>query len=189
MSSKEAAHPAPHTPHTPHAGHALTSGWLRVEGVNGGPRFQLFSEHFFLAGSGADAGNCRPQQCHPCKKGKFSVDATFGGSTTFGVGPSIVNGVHHTAVSYGGSIRIHGHGHLSDSTGATNVVLAPFTIEGNLVGFDGPDDLSDKPQLFNVPFHGAGVAVVELDFDPSSTSERLYNFRSVSYDITRFHLS
>ncbi|MEO8561512.1 MAG: hypothetical protein ABI601_05525 [bacterium] len=77
---------------------------------------------------------------------------------------------------------------LSDSAGSYDVVLAPFTIQGNLVGFDGPDDIADKPELFNVPFHGNGIAVVELDFDLSSAGDRLYHFRSVSYDITRFHL-
>jgi len=189
MSTVGASHPAPHAPHVKHVGHELTAGWLRVEGVNGGPRFQLFGNHFLLAGSGADAGNCQPQQCHPCKKGNFSLESTFGGSTTFGVGPSIVNGHHYTAISYGGTIRLHGHGQLTDSMGPNDVVLAAFTIEGNLVGFDGPDDITDKPQLFDVAFHGKGIAVVELDFDPSSApSDRLYNFRSVSYDITSFTL-
>jgi hypothetical protein len=189
MSTVGASHPAPHTPHSGHAGHALTAGWLRVDGVSGGPRFQLFGGHFLLAGSGADEGNCAPQHCRPCKKGKFSLESTFGGSTTFGMGPAIVNGHHYTSISYGGSIRLHGHGQLHDSTGSNDVVLAPFTIEGNLVGFDGPDDLSDKPELFNVAFHGNGIAVVELDFDPSSAApDRLYNFRSVSYDITSFKL-
>lgn len=189
MSIAEASHPAPHSPNAPHTGHTLIAGWLRVEGVNGGPRFQLFGHHFLLAGSGADEGNCQPQHCRPCKKGKFSLESTFGGSTTFGVGPAIVNGHRYTAISYGGSIHVHGHGQLTDSTGSHDVVLAPFTMHGNLVGMDGPDDLSDKPELFNVAFHGSGVAVVELDFDPSSAAaDRLYNFRSVSYDITSFTL-
>jgi hypothetical protein len=142
-----------------------------------------------LAGSGADEGNCRPQQCRPCSKGNFSLDSTFGGSTTFGMGPAIVNGTRYTSISYGGSVQIHGHGQLTDSTGPRDVVLAPFTMNGNLVGFDGPDDLTDKPQLFDVAFHGSGIAIVELDFDPSSSpGTRLYNFRSVSYDITSFAL-
>ena len=131
--------------------HALTSGWLRVDGVNGGPRFHFFGQQFFLAGSGADAGNCRPQQCLPCQKGTFSVESQFAGNNTFGIGPSIVNNQYYETISYAGSLHIVGQGKLSDTRGSTDsrksraIVLAPFTISGNLVGLDGPEGIQDNP--------------------------------------------
>lgn len=187
--------PGPHGPGHGHAhGHALTGGWLRVDGVNGGPRFHFFGQHFFLAGSGADAGNCRPQQCLPCQKGAFSVESQFAGNNTFGIGPSIVNNQYHETISYAGSLHLVGQGTLSDTRGSTDsrksraIVLAPFTISGNLVGLDGPEGLQDKPELFNLSIYGRGIAVVELDVDTSTPPGFLYNFRSVTYDITEFTL-
>ena len=174
--------------------HALTGGWLRVDGVAGGPRFHLFGEHFFLAGSGADAGNCRPQQCIPCQKGTFSVESQFAGNNTFGIGPSVVNNQYFETISYAGSLHLVGQGNLSDTRGSTDsrksraIVLAPFTISGNLVGLDGPEGIQDKPELFNLSIHGSGIAVVELDVDTSAPPGFLYNFRSVTYDITHFTL-
>lgn len=187
--------PGPHGPGHGHAhGHALTGGWLRVDGVNGAPRFHFFGQHFFLAGSGADAGNCRPQQCLPCQKGAFSVESQFAGNNTFGIGPSIVNNQYHETISYAGSLHLVGQGTLSDTRGSTDsrksraIVLAPFTISGNLVGLDGPEGLQDKPELFNLSIYGRGIAVVELDVDTSTPPGFLYNFRSVTYDITEFTL-
>ncbi len=174
--------------------HELTSGWLRVDGVDGGPRFHFFGQDFFLAGSGADSGNCRPQQCLPCQKGTFSVESQFAGNNTFGIGPSIVNNQYHETISYAGSLHIVGQGKLSDIRGSTDsrksraIVLAPFTISGNLVGLDGPEGIQDKPELFNLSIEGAGIAVVELDVDTSAPPGFLYNFRSVTYDITHFTL-
>src|SRR4051812_27130034 len=142
--------------------HALTGGWLRVEGVDGGPRFHLFGQHFFLAGSGADAGNCRPQQCLPCKKGTFSVESQFAGNNTFGIGPSIVNNQYYETISYAGSLHLVAQGILSHTRGSTDsrksraTVPAPFTISGNLVGLDGTEGIQDKPELFNLSVHGSG---------------------------------
>lgn len=174
--------------------HELTGGWLRVDGVNGGPRFHFFGQTFFLAGSGADAGNCRPQQCLPCQKGTFSVESQFAGNNTFGIGPSIVNNQYHETISYAGSLHFVGQGTLSDTRGSTDsrksraIVLAPFTLSGNLVGLDGPEGIQDKPELFNLSIRGRGIAVVELDVDTSAPPGFLYNFRSVTYDITHFTL-
>jgi hypothetical protein len=167
---------------------------LRVDGVDGGPRFHFFGHHFFLAGSGADAGNCRPQQCLPCQKGAFSVESQFAGNNTFGVGPTIVNNQYHETISYAGSLHLVGQGTLSDTRGSADsrksraIVLAPFTISGNLVGLDGPEGIQDKPELFNLSIYGRGIAVVELDVDTSTPPGFLYNFRSVTYDITEFTL-
>ena len=187
--------PAPHGHGHGHGhGHALTAGWLRVEGVDGGPRFHFFGQNFFLAGSGADSGNCRPQQCIPCQKGAFSVESQYAGNNTFGIGPSIVNGQYYETISYAGSLHIVGQGTLSDTRGSTDsrksraIVLAPFTLSGNLVGLDGPEGIQDKPELFNLSIHGSGIAVVELDVDTSMPPGFLYNFRSVTYDITQFTL-
>jgi hypothetical protein len=188
-SSKSAPHGHGHA----HS-HELTAGWLRVDGVNGGPRFHFFGHHFFLAGTGADAGNCRPQQCLPCQKGNFSVESQFSGNNTFGIGPSIVNNQYYETISYAGSLHLVGQGTLSDTRGSTDsrksraIVLAPFTLTGNLVGLDGPEGIQDKPELFNLSIHGSGIAVVELDVDTSSPPGFLYNFRSVTYDITHFTL-
>jgi hypothetical protein len=174
--------------------HTLTGGWLRVEGAGGGPRFQLFGEHLLLAGYGADAGNCHPQQCRPCTAGAFSLESTFAGNNTFGVGPSVVNGTYYQSISYAGTLHITGNGQLAntspytDSRASRAVVIAPFTLSGNLIGLDGPEGVQDKPELFNVTLHGSGIAIVELDLDPSSTKERLYNFRDVTYDITHFRM-
>ena len=146
--------------------HALTAGWLRVDGVQGVPRFHFFGHQFFLAGSGADAGNCRPQQCLPCQKGTFSVESQFSGNNTFGIGPSIVHNQYYETISYAGSLHLVGQGTLSDTRGSTDsrksraIVLAPFTIAGNLVGLDGPEGIQDKPELFNLSIHGSGIAVV-----------------------------
>src|SRR3954463_2684646 len=173
--------------------HALTGGWLRVDGVTGGPRFHLFGQHFFLAGSGADAGNCRPQQCLPCQKGTFSVESQFSGNNTFGIGPSIVNNDYYETISYAGSLHLVGQGTLSDTRGSTDsrksraIVLAPFTLSGNLVGLDGPEGIQDKPELFNLSIHGSGIAVVELDVF-TTKAPFLYKFHSVTYDITKFTL-
>jgi len=184
-SSKPGSHRKPH---------ALTGGWLRVDGANGGPRFHFVGEHFFLAGSGADSGNCRPQQCLPCQKGTFSVESQFSGDNTFGIGPSIVNNQYYETISYAGSLHLVGSGTLSDIRGSSDsrksraIVLAPFTLSGNLVGLDGPDGIQEKPELFNLSIQGSGIAVVELDVDTSTPPGFLYNFRSVTYDITQFTL-
>jgi len=173
--------------------HALTGGWLRVDGVQGGPRFHFFGQHFFLAGSGADAGNCRPQQCLPCQKGTFSVESQFAGNNTFGIGPSIVNNQYYETISYAGLIQIVGQGTLSDTRGSSDsrksraIVLTPFTLSGNLVGLDGPEGIQDKPELFDLPIHGSGIAVVEFDV-VTSTAPFRYVFHSVTYDITKFTL-
>jgi len=186
--------PGPHGPGHGHAhGHALTGGWLRVDGVNGGPRFHFFGQHFFLAGSGADAGNCRPQQCLPCQKGAFSVESQFAGNNTFGIGPSIVNNQYYETISYAGLIQIVGQGTLSDTRRSSDsrksraIVLTPFTLSGNLVGLDGPEGIQDKPELFDLPIHGSGIAVVEFDV-VTSTAPFRYVFHSVTYDITKFTL-
>ena len=185
--------PGPHGHGHAHE-HALTGGWLRVDGVNGGPRFHFFGQHFFLAGSGADAGNCRPQQCLPCQQGAFSVESQFAGNNTFGIGPSIVNNQYYETISYAGSLHLVGQGTLSDTRGSSDarksraIVLAPFTLSGNLVGLDGPEGIQDKPELFNLSIYGRGIAVVELDVDTSAPPGFLYNFRSVTYDITEFTL-
>ena len=175
--------------------HVLTGGWLRVDGLGGGPRFHFFGANFFLAGSGADAGNCHPQQCFPvpgCPSGPFSVESQFAGNNTFGIGPSIVNNQYYETISYAGSIHIVGQGTLSDIRGSSDsrksraIVLTPFKLSGNLVGLDGPEGIQDKPELFNVPIHGNGIAVVELDVVPNTPFR--YAFRSVTYDITQFTL-
>ena len=190
MTSSKKSHGGPHGHARPHT---LTSGWLRVEGAAGGPRFQLFGEHLLLAGYGADAGNCRPQQCRPCAEGPFSLESTFAGNNTFGVGPSVVSNTYYRAISYAGTLHLTGNGVLnaspySDSRRSRAVVIAPFTLSGNLVGLDGPEGIQDKPELFNVTLHGNGIAIVELDLDPSSTTPRLYNFRDVTYNITHFSM-
>jgi len=176
--------------------HALTGGWLRVDGLDGGPRFHFFGEHFFLAGSGADSGNCHPQYCLPplgCPSGPFSVESQFAGNNTFGIGPSIVNNQYYETISYAGSLHLVGSGTLSDIRGSTDsrksraIVLAPFTLSGNLVGLDGPEGIQDKPELFDLPIHGSGIAVVELDVVTSQAPFR-YVFHSVTYDITQFTL-
>ena len=194
-NAEASSKPGPHGHGHGHAhGHELTGGWLRVDGVDGGARFHFFGHHFFLAGSGADAGNCRPQQCLPCQKGVFSVESQFAGNNTFGIGPSIVNNQYYETISYAGSLHLVGQGTLSDTRGSTDsrksraIVLAPFTISGNLVGLDGPEGIQDKPELFNLSIHGRGIAVVELDVDTSTPPGFLYNFRSVTYDITEFTL-
>jgi hypothetical protein len=174
--------------------HVLTGGWLRVEGADGGPRFQFFGEHLLLAGYGADAGNCRPQQCRPCTAGPFSLESTFAGNNTFGVGPSVVGGTYYQAISYAGTLHITGSGQLANTSPYTDarksraVVIAPFEIAGNLIGLDGPEGVQDKPELFDVHLKGSGIAIVELELDPSSTKERLYNFRDVTYNITNFRM-
>jgi hypothetical protein len=191
--AEPSSEPGPHGHGHAHE-HALTGGWLRVDGVNGGPRFHFFGQHFFLAGSGADAGNCRPQQCLPCQKGAFSVESQFAGNNTFGIGPSIVHNQYYETISYAGSLHLVGQGTLSDTRGSSDsrkslaIVLAPFTLSGNLVGLDGPEGIQDKPELFNLSIYGRGIAVVELDVDTSAPPGFLYNFRSVTYDITEFTL-
>jgi hypothetical protein len=176
--------------------HALTGGWLRVDGVTGGPRFHFFGQNFFLAGSGADSGNCHPQYCLPplgCPSGSFSVESQFAGNNTFGIGPSIVNDQYYETISYAGSLHLVGQGTLSDTRGSSDsrksraIVLAPFTLSGNLVGLDGPEGIQDKPELFDLPIHGSGIAVVELDVVTSNAPFR-YVFHSVTYDITQFTL-
>jgi hypothetical protein len=176
--------------------HALTGGWLRVDGVQGSPRFHFFGQDFFLAGSGADTGNCHPQYCLPplgCPSGPLSVDSTFGGNNTFGIGPSIVNNQYYETISYAGLIQIVGQGTLSDTRGSSDsrksraIVLTPFTLSGNLVGLDGPEGIQDKPELFDLPIHGSGIAVVEFDVVTSNAPFR-YVFHSVTYDITTFTL-
>ena len=176
--------------------HALTGGCLRVDGVQGGPRFHFFGQDFFLAGSGADSGNCHPQYCLPplgCPSGPLSVDSTFGGNNTFGIGPSIVNNQYYETISYAGLIQIVGQGTLSDTRGSSDsrksraIVLTPFTLSGNLVGLDGPEGIQDKPELFDLPIHGSGIAVVEFDV-VTSTAPFRYVFHSVTYDITKFTL-
>jgi hypothetical protein len=174
-------------------GHALAGGWLRVEGPAGGPRFQFFGDHFLLAGFGADAGNCHPQLCRPCPEGPFSLESTFAGNNTFGVGPSVVSGTYYQSISYEGTLHISGSGQLgpspyTDSRKSKAVVIAPFDISGNLVGLDGPEGIQKKPELFNISLHGSGIAIVELDLDPSSTTPRRYNFRNVTYNITHFRM-
>ena len=174
----------------------LTGGWLRVDGVDGGPRFHFFGQHFFLAGSGADAGNCRPQQCLPCQKGAFSVESQFAGNNTFGIGPSIVNNQYHETISYAGSLHLVGQGTLSDTRGSTDsrksraIVLAPFL------------HALRQPRGAGWTRGHPGQARAIQSLDPravgsrssSSTSIRstppgfLYNFRSVTYDITEFTL-
>jgi len=176
--------------------HALTGGWLRVDGFDGGPRFHFFGQNFFLAGSGADSGNCHPQYCLPplgCPGGPFSVESQFAGNNTFGIGPSIVNNQYYETISYAGSLHLVGSGTLSDIRGSSDsrksraIVLTPFTLSGNLVGLDGPEGIQDKPELFDLPIHGSGIAVVELDVVTSQAPFR-YVFHSVTYDITQFKL-
>jgi hypothetical protein len=60
-------------------------------------------------------------------------------------------------------------------------------LSGNLVGLDGPEGIQDKPELFDLPIHGSGIAVVELDVVTSNAPFR-YVFPSVTYDITQFTL-
>ena len=157
------------TPATPHADPIfITSGFLTVTGLNGGPTYALFGNNFATGGTSGERGALGLQNvCAPCSVGQVvTVNAIFAGS---GLGSNHAG----TFIFTGPPITI--------PFSLTNLTLtSPFQFSGNLITCQ--DNCFNTPAISNFTLVGGGTATFELIAGMTPNGTPVFTFRTITYN-------
>ncbi|MEP7002178.1 MAG: hypothetical protein ABI969_16945 [bacterium] len=161
----------------------FTNGYLAVQGISGGPLFQLFSQapqNWVLTNESADQGNV-PLQSSPLGVGAHSIGATFAGELGLGGGPSIVGATTYPKVWYTGTLKFTGSITLTNAMPEPLIAVRAFKMSGNLKGYlNNPFVGPPGPAVFDSAVGGKGKAVIIMtSFMDGAT--RLFSLKSLTY--------
>ena len=162
----------------------VTSGFLSVTGITGGPHFSLSGENFSVGGGG-EQGSAQSQQCFPCVSGNLiGLNGFFAGSS-LGFGNLTINGMTFNNLVFAGNLVFTGSAVIP--VAMTNVsITAPFTFVGDIRGCQfngGPPDCSPGDSVFSTQLVGQGIATVQLNFiGVNASGKSLYTFNSLTYN-------
>ena len=157
------------TPSTTHADPiVVTSGFLTVTGLDGGPVYSLRGDNFSNGGSSGEKGAVLLQNvCFPCAVGQVvNVSATFAGS---GLGSN-----HAGVFTFTGPP-------ITIPFSLTNLTLtSPFQFSGTLITC--LDNCFNTPTISNFSLVGSGTATIELIAGVTPLGTRVFTFRSITYN-------
>jgi len=165
----------------------VTSGFLSVTGITGGPHFSLVGENFSVGGGG-EQGSAQSQQCFPCVSGNLIGLNGFFAGTSLGLGNLTIDGMTFNHVILTGQLVFTG-GPVPIPAATTNISInAPFTFAGVIgaceqQGLSLDCGLGASNVIFSTQLVGQGIATIQLDFfglNPSGKS--LYGFNSITYN-------
>lgn len=160
----------------------ITSGFISVTGLGGGPTYSLSGQNFSATGAG-EQGFTAPQTCSPCPSGtSLGLASTFIG-TSIGGGSVTINGMTFTNIAIDGILTITGTP-LTVPAALTDITISgPFSLVGSIIGCELPrTNCNASNALFTTDLTGQGTATVSLIFDGIVNGNSLYSFRNVTYN-------
>ncbi|MEO8621786.1 MAG: hypothetical protein ABI625_12025 [bacterium] len=164
----------------------FTNGYLAVQGISGGPLFQLFSQapqNWVLTNESADQGNV-PLQSSPLGIGAHSIGATFAGELGLGGGPSTVGSNTYPKVWYTGTLNFVGNITLTNAMPEPLIAVRAFKMSGSLQGYlNNPFVGPPGPAVFDSNVSGRGKAVIIMTSFMQG-NDRLFSLKSLTYHFT-----
>jgi hypothetical protein len=163
----------------------ITTGFLSVTGLTGGPVYSFAGEDFSVAGGG-EPGFTAPQLCFPCAGGDLiGLNSTFVG-TSLGHGTATINGSTFGSLSLSGNIDFIGSPILLPPAISNISLTAPFTFSGFMFGCEGPHiNCTPFNSVFSTELTGQGLATIQLNtFVLDGDGRSLYQFQSVTYNFS-----
>jgi hypothetical protein len=157
----------------------ITGGAINFPSWSGGT--------FTLSGQGLSINggiNFAPLQCAPCTTGQATNLSFLSVGLDIRNGPGIVNGINYDNLYYDGFMQLHTDTFfVPEANSSITTVIVPFTFTASMLGCTHSTIDRCEAPIFSTMLTGQGWATVQYSsFLLSSTGERLYDFRNVTYN-------
>ncbi len=165
----------------------INSGYLSVVGFSNATfSFGNPGQGFSASNVGfpsSDGGSLT--RCLPCAAGQsISLNANFVGQ--LGAGPAMIGGVGYSNLYYQGQfVFTAGVVTIPLDTSPFVTLTTPFTLSGNLAGYETPVGPSmPPPSVFSMTLSGQGIATLILRSRFLQGFGQIYEFDRITYDFT-----
>ena len=159
-------------------GVVITSGSINFQGRSGGT-FSLAGEGLFVRGG----LNWAPTVCAPCTAGQMiSISHVQLGLDIRG-GSAIVDGVAYDHLYYESYMQLHSDFlFVPDDSSSLITLTVPFTFNAPMLGCTQSTVTNCQSPVFSTMLSGQGLATLQLTSYLDNLGNRLYDFRSISYN-------
>ena len=159
-------------------GLVITSGSINFPGRSGGT-FSFAAEGLNVSGG----LNWAPIVCAPCVAGQsISISHVVSGLDVR-TGAGVINGVSYDRLYYESYMQLQSDFLFVPNDDSSIVTLtAPFTFTASMLGCAGSTISGCPSPLFSTMLSGQGWATLQLTSYLDNLGNRLYDFRSISYN-------